>query len=511
MGNRKPFLFYLVIPVIICLSGTLFISRCSFDEPSAPTWNVRFVIPLLNERYTMVDLADDYDELDIQDQEVIFTIDQEIETFEVGDKLYVSGANRETVVPFGALTEDSVAIPVDYVIVESAAIKSGQSTLTIENLNNYPVDFTIIIIDMKQPGGVTPYTLAGQVSANNTESFTTMLDGFVFTPPLYGGQNYIRFSANLIGGNPGDEVTVNFDISELYFSYVTGVLNEMEIAIDSMETEIDIPEQFEDFQIASANLKIAIKVGILMPIQLDLMIEVLDSQSGTYPAPIVVHETIVPTAGAEADTIIIGDVADFINSLPKKILVSGSMKLGDGVISATITDTSSVQGTAIFQAPLTMSLPSESTEMDVDTLEIDEDAIDMIRDNLMELQLFAEIKNHLPAGAEVSIFFARDTALVYTNPDLQIQLVLTPAPTAGDPGVVIAEETSENNILLTKDDLRLFEEPEIYFGVRFVFPGTGSDMVQIRPSDYIDIRSYIAAEVFTEFPEDEEEDEGGGS
>jgi hypothetical protein len=496
-----------VLMVTLLLSGGVAgWIRCSLEKPSAPSWDVHLEIPLLNKHYTMVDLSEDYDELDIQDDDVIFTIEQDLETFQVGDQLRVSGVHYETPLLFGQVNDDSVIVPLSPVVAEQAVIKSGSATLTINNPNNYPIQFVLELTDLFQSFD-PPFFWQGDVPANDSRSFSIdNLEGYIFTPPVHGGRNYVRFSAQLSGGDPGDQVQAVLDVSDLTFRSLTGVLNQMSLDLEEVEEEIDIPEQLRDFQIAAADLRLVLRSGLLFPLETDILMEVLESVNG--PTPVLsLNETLVP-GGSGSDTLYVGDVSDFVNSLPTRIRLSGSLVLGDGTVSDQITDTTTVRGSALFQAPLTMQLPSDSTEMEVDTLDIDEDGRERIRDNLMELHLVADVENHLPVGASMRIYFSRNIS-VYQFPELVLEADLDPAPTEGSPGVVTQAASSHIDMLLTKEDLTLFEHPDVYVGIRLYFPGTAGEMVRVRPSDYIHINSYLFADIRADFPEDEEE--GGES
>ncbi len=508
MGKRKKVL--LISGMMTVLLGMMFFATCTFKSPSTPIWSVQFVVPLIDTTYTMVDLADTKDNLDIRDHEVLFTIDKDIKTFEVGDQLKVGGVSKQITVSSGSTPRDSVAIPVDIVVVDTAKIKTGTMRVEIENRNNYPVQVHFEIEDLFTSDETT-FKIDRNVPANSPSYvIDSPLAGNILIPPIRGGQNYIRFNAGMTGG--GGKIRLTLNMSDLVFSSVTGVLNNVTVSIDSEETDVDIPEEFEGFQIGSAGLKLVLNTGILFPLHLNLSVDALESRE-TLPSPIVIDTLITPT-GATADTIYIRNVADFINSLPTKILVSGSVKIGDVDTHATISDTNTVNGKAIFQAPLTFSLPSKTNESDVESLEQDEDArktIKDIRKRFVSGGMIATVINHLPIGVDsVLICFAKDSTSVFTNPDLKIGLSMKSGTVSGTPGVVKEPATSENEVAITNEDLKLFEENEvIYYGTRFEFPGT-QGMVKVMPSDSIRIQAVIKAKVRADFSKDDDE-KGGGS
>jgi len=521
MGNRKQLLPPLLFLVMVVSLGALFLSRCTFEKPSAPTWDVLFKLPLLGKTFTMEDLAEDLEELSIdeQTQEVMLHLEHDIETFQVGDQLSVEGVTKNFTIPSEGTVKDSVEIPKDIVVVDAAIIKEGTVTVEIENQNNDQLTVHFEMEDLYHPDGTTIFSFDGIIPGNQTVTFPQdpndrSLENFIIAPPIHDGQNYIRFSATLVGGNQGDQVVVRLTVSDLIFSSIIGILNSMEVAIDSMETELGIPGEFKDFQIQSANLKLELDIGILFPIDVDIKIEALETEHDPAPAPIEITGHIEP---AQTATIYFGDVADFINSHPEKILISGTITVGDGVTHATISEDHTIEGTAIFDAPLILTIPSYESKMDVDTLELDEDTRDIFRDNLREVRIIADVENGLPIGTNVSILFSKDRGdtTIYDasyTPDFTIQLELEPAPTTGTPGIVNGIASSDLIIELDEDDFRLFHEnEELFIGFKFLFYGSSDSLVKFSPQDSIRIQAEISALVNTKIPEDDDEEEGGGS
>ena len=108
------------------------------------------------------------------------------------------------------------------------------------------------------------------------------------------------------------------------------------------------------------------------------------------------------------------------------------------------------------------------------------------------------------------ILTAKNT--LYEFPDITVgPIVLAPATLAGDPGVVTAPGVSQWNQVFTKqNEIALFEEEELYWGIQFNFNGTNGQMAKLRPADYVDIRAHATVKASTKIPEDDN-GEGGGS
>jgi len=494
----------------VCLLGSLFLTRCTFEEPTLPKWQPRFVIPLIDKTYTMADLSDETDIIDTVNQQVVLKIEQDIETFEIGDQLAVKGANRIlNNLPAGSI-QDSVALPVDSVLVESATIKSGTVTLRVNNQNNSQVHIRLEMPDLKAADGATVFTVDRDVE-HTTPNFPTDLAGYVFTPREHNGINYVRFSAELTEG----AATVTVTISDLVFSSVTGKLKDVTVAMEDTETEIKIPEEYKGFQIQSAHLNLTL-YGLPFQVIVRAEIQALEylMHDRPAPAPIVVQDTIPPSSqyGDQGYTISLPpDVAaNFINSLPTRILMRGSISIKDSVHSATVSETTAISGVASLQAPLTFTIPYLENTSVINSFEMDEDArkdIGDVRENFVQGEIGGEITNNLPIGIDsVVVCFAKDSLTIFNNPDLSFGLRIKSATVSGDPGVATAPQTSDLHQEIWPDDLKLFEENAVvYYATKFIFPGT-QGMVRIRPQDYIRVQAHVAVQIKSDIIEKDDEE-----
>ena len=146
--RRASFLLFLLAGLIAC--------TCTFQTPEAPTWSVWFTVPLISDKVTMADLADDTDFLDVENNTVIFTFDQEIDPFEVGDRLLLDGETVNFPVdvpdptPQGSqrTTTGSVAMPGD-IVVSQSTIKTGGLTVSAVNTTDYSFTASLTIPSLK--------------------------------------------------------------------------------------------------------------------------------------------------------------------------------------------------------------------------------------------------------------------------------------------------------------------------------------------------------------------------
>jgi hypothetical protein len=515
----------LLFCVLVCTVAVL-VDMCTFKSPSAPVWDVNLIVPLINKIYTMIDLADETDNLEIDGQDVVFTIDHDIDPILIGDYLKIDGAENTSSIfipagqfpPWVEIEVDTLTMP-DSIVVENATIKSGRIEINANNQTNYDVTVRVDIESLSKDG--ISFSESRDVSPGPYDD-GIILDSYAFHP---GGTNLVPYTCtvSIKGGNntQAGNVDVTVRVSEIYFESVTGTFKNLNVDIEEDTTELDIPAEFEGVEIESANLKFTLQFGVQMPIYVDLFIEGADPAVG-LPLSLSIQDSITNLVGSGVmiDTLEFPDdneVADFINSQPEEIVFQGSMRLGKGENTVTIDDTNTIRCTVLFRAPLTLTLPDHVTEPDPDTLEIDQDAQERIRDNLQSAKLEAVVDNHLPFGVRVTMLFdsTRFDSTLYDpdyTPHLVVgPLVVDPARVAGLPGLVIEPRSSELSIDLDKDDLTLFERQEIYQGSRIEFLGTAGQMVKVRPTDYITIKATLNVLVRTKVPEDDDEEEGGES
>ncbi|MFC1502206.1 hypothetical protein ACFL6A_02210 [bacterium] len=517
MEKRKRWLSLGVFFLLTVILVTVFITRCAIKAPLAPNWDVPLFIPLINETYTMVDLSEDINEISTSDQSVFLNYTYTFSPLSIEDQLSAPGAGTTLSARTEGSISDSLGIPLDRILLESATIKTGSMTLTVNNTYGYTFNITLQVTDLDS--AQTAFIIDESVPPGTQVFGPYPLAGHVFTPPIRSGQNYIRFNGGLTGGSASDFVDVTLDFSDFTLSSVTGILNGIDISIDSVDQTIDIPDELNGLQVGDANAFLTFGPDVPFPMDVDILIEAVELAGGTTTETILIQQTLVPGV---SDTIQVPNVADFFNSIvsqPSQIIITGDVSIGDGVTLSTISEDDSLTGEAILQAPLIFTLPAYDTNSGApDTLEIKEDMQDVFQNNIKNLRLTGEIENHLPVGVAVEILFSNDTgdsATFYDpafTPDFTRTIDIAAAPNDGqNPAHVTSSMTTPLNITMSEQDIdSLFADSLLYYGIRFDFPGTAGEMVEIRASDYIRIQANFTAEVNTTIPEDDD-GEGGGS
>ncbi|MCH8126917.1 hypothetical protein IIC38_13285 [candidate division KSB1 bacterium] len=407
---------------------------------------------------------------------------------------------------------DSLALG-DSILISSASIATGLFRVDISNDIPINVDLDIFLHDFIDPVGNSAEVNINLLS-NQTVSEIINLAGYTFKPGRNQDGSVTHFSWNArVLGSEGNIITVTSDdaislsirLANLSFSEIKGWLDKIHITLDTMEESFDLPDDIEGLQFEAGRLELVINNGIGFPIHPDIKITGVNENTG-QSVDVYVSQQIAPANGGPVPTSIVLDktnsnIIDLVNIFPNKIIVSGVATIGDGSSESVIRNTDFIETTVIISAPLSLSFPSQSVKLDVETVEIDADVQDQLRDNVLSGKLMAQISNRIPLGVDFSfVMSSRDTS-VYTNPELTIgPLSLKPARIAGGNGVEAV--VSDILVELTQQQIALFANDEIFIGFSLNLAGSDGEIVRIYADDFINVKAYCE---FTYHVDPEEE------
>lgn len=390
------------------------------------------------------------------------------------------------------------------VAVSFARIKQGTVRLQLSSQLPIPATVSITMPDFISSGGDM---VTETIILNGTGTVSRVLNfaGYRFEPeaaPL-GEQTVLLVwtvqtpgsGANYVTIQSSDEVNVSFSVENMIFSEVTGTFQGKSVAINPTTYSVDVLEGIDSVHFENAQLEMRLRNGINFPVQTDLLLEGVNDTGRRVEMRI--QETILAgeSNGQPVESQIVltrnnSNVSDFLNALPSSIRVSGTVTIGGTGFIGTVRESDAVTGTVNIDAPLSFSLPSQSVEIEGDSLAIDEDAREQIRDNLHDGKLAARILNHLPLGASISFYFGRSESTIFSTPALVIGPVsVQPASLDADTGLVLEPLLSEVTLALTEEQLKVFDTAPLFSGLLVDFPGTDGHLVRIIRTDYIDIRA----------------------
>lgn len=389
----------------------------------------------------------------------------------------------------------------DSIIVTEADVETGAITFTMQNNLPLDLDLDIKLLSFFSASGDT---FQAHLSLKKGEVIQQVYDlsGYQFKPTRTadGAEVRFRWKARAYGSgdqiitiHANDGVALAVDIPKLQFSKLSGILNQIHFKLDSMTTNLDLPEGLEGLAFENARLELVLTNGVGFLIKPTLKIRGRNSRTG-QEAEIDREVTIEPAGQWPSVNRIVlqgPEITRFLNVLPDEITVSGSVVLGDGVTESTIRSTDQINASVQISIPVSLKFPDQSLKTDVADLDIDSVAQTQIRDNLQEGSLHAEIGNHLPLGASVTFYFSSLDTNVYTASQLTIGPISVDPGVRSSDGTVIQETQNAIDVRLDHEQLLTFANPTVYMGTKISVPGSGDTFVRVYGSDYISAKAYV--------------------
>jgi len=390
----------------------------------------------------------------------------------------------------------------DSIIVSEAEIETGQITFSLNSSVPLNLNFRLTVPDFMDAWS-NPLVIEQSFSPGHQIVLPIDLSGYTLQTERLPHGFKIHFNWEIQTPGTGEQLVLiqssdhlyaRVDISRLAFSRITGVLQEIQVPLDTLVEKLDLPEGLDSLRFESARVTLTLTSKIPFPVETDLVIVGYNS-STQQRVDMNIRETLPPSQGQPQVTSFVFDgqnsnIVELLNAMPDEIRVFGQVYIGDGSTEATIVASDFVTGTVTVEAPLSLSFPYQRVKSDVDTLELDEDIRDQIRDYVREGKLVAEIANHLPVGMEVSLYFSyRDTA-VFERPDLRIGPLSMQAGEVDNQGKVNGAVISTLETALDEEQLQVFTHPQIFTGVALVIPGSEGQIVKVYGEDYVHVKAY---------------------
>ncbi len=399
-------------------------------------------------------------------------------------------------------TEEVASVEDTSVIVEEALLKSGQIDISISN--DIPIGSSSVIssVDVVSPSG-DPFMLSVEIPPKGSTSDKIDISGYtVYSAETGSGGSEIRFKVesltdstkDMVYLRSEDKVDVSVKLSELKFSKFKGILKELEVDIPVSENEVDVPEGLEGVSLAEAALEMSFMNAIGFPIR--FQISLVGEGRGNKTASLLIDDSIPPgnpLSPAQGTISVQGkEVADFLNILPEKVTTSGRALVGDGR-QGEVSDNDFIDGIFSISAPMRFILESQSLSVDPDTVEISKDTQNVVRKNLKGGRLIATVDNHLPVGARVKVKLSRVGS--GSGPD---SVSVSESVLAGEidgNGRVINASENEINVELDKDELSIFENPEVRVDISVMLSGTDGREVEVVSNDSVRVKARVEIDI----------------
>jgi len=414
-------------------------------------------------------------------------------TVSFSDSLSVSHAQAK-IPPFTKTLSREVTSD-DSSIVTSALIKSGQLSLSIENHTDLEAQLLIRCPDLLHQG--EGQTASRFLLPRESVELNYPLEGYELQPE--GEEIPQSISVNLRAELPGsgeelrdfdqnDSVTASVEISELVFSEVTGRPKPTPVEFEPQTEILDLPEGLEQMHLTSAELYLTIYNDADFPADLQLHLSGDNGKefdiSGRIEAKTLPHQ-------ARKTTIVKGEqeLADFLNPFPDEVTVQGQAIFNPDYEGGHISQEHGIYGEIEIRSPLSFAI-LDTAEMEMDIEEVDGEWEEA--DRLKRGEVTAEIENHLPVGAQVTIYIGEvGSDTIYTHPStITIGPLRLSAAEVDEFGLATGCSQNSFQESLTRQQLRIFDNDLLYVAKRIVlFPTEAQGGVSIQSDDYLKIEA----------------------
>ncbi len=387
---------------------------------------------------------------------------------------------------------DAVTIASDHQL-QSALLGSGEAVLDIENNTNIPVTLAITLDDIKNGG--SPLTINQSISAGQTGQFIYDLSGYAIEPADQIMPQALSVSVTatidssgtqLVTFNAGDKISVSTGVRNMSLTSVQGILAPTTATFDNVQQSVEIPKGFDGVQLTSAVMYLEIENSVDIPGSFALTIDG-DGRQKSLAGSILRGTPLSPTT-----TLIIDDnLADFLNPVPELLTVSGNAVFGDGVSPGSVNADDFITASVTIRSPLEMIVESTTFDGDWESSDLDDGTVTDIVNNTNEATLHLTISNHLPVGMSAQVLLSRDSATLYSNPEVALGPMPVAAGNLTAEGTVESAVESEAVVSLDADQVRVLAAKPFWIGQVFTLHSSDGETVKFSPGDSFAVSGYI--------------------
>ena len=509
------------------LLGVGALTGCEVNPPQIPSTNFQISIPIADDRTTVQDLADERTGfLKIDDENLLavdFTVDFNHRE-EVGDSLRVAPVSAALAVPIGS-TDGAIAktealvFADDRIQIARAVIAEGSLTFKETNQAAIPLQIELILDDVKRPDGTPHSFLIDSLATDESKTVSFDLAGSEFAPqaPLEMRFSY-RVQGEFAAAVATDELLLEAETGNLLLSRVEGVLDEVILPVAPVSRAVDFPMGLDHIAFNSVALEVALTSGVGFRSRLDLQIEGTNGhgERGSLMISEMFQRGDIDYPVSLALSRTSAELTDFLSLLPTEVVVTPTVRIGDGESAEVIDSSHWVQIDHVRFASQGHFQVTEDTRIEFDPIFRrlqDDDARRRIRASLDSAVAVTAIENHLPTAIRVSLWVAPRAEDVYGSEDLfadnEVNGYLripkqgsfaVGTGEVGPDGQVVASAFSHQRVALSDEDVEVFlREEGVYTGILVELDKTPSEVV-MRASDFVAVEA--GAVIFMEFNED---------
>ncbi len=387
--------------------------------------------------------------------------------------------------------------------IESAQILSGNVSIEIEN--HLPIEswLTLRLPNLQKGGEVVSRNFLLEPLV--TDTVNIFLTGAQFSSNRPAPTRYLQVElADTTVDTDTVKVTLHSEdyisgqvrVGKLKLESLTGILDTTRLELSSFSEEIDMPEGLTGIELQDPTLRLDFQASSDFPVIFDLRFIGTNERGQTRALSL---EDTLRFSGGHAVVTFDKDnsnVVQFLEIMPNRIeldLSESSILLGDGTSLIQIGRSDTLAGQVTIESPMWAVIAQTSfqgSEDEIEEIEIEEE----FTTQLLYGEIHYTLYNHLPAGINmVEFYLSEHPESVYSNnPEVTIGPASMNAGIFDNTGRVIAPDTTEGIVALSKEQLDIFRNPDgeeskfIYLGYGVRISDTGGEAVKIYQSDYLE-------------------------
>ena len=489
----------------ITISGCLDIP----DQIIFPEWDVDLNVPLLNKTYKFEDILGDQENLTIGEDSIYLLHTREYtQNWSLLEFIKLDQAVSQkniSMAPVSAAKDVYLVFRTDVVQIDSAIFSGGYFKINVRNQSSLTTNFEITIPGITLDGNILVVTAS--LDAGESREIRQELAGCKYSEPVnqpipFKNTLWVTAQSNATGVNTGGSVLFDVEISDFYFSSVSGRFTEQPVGRKTDLVDAHLGENLGDFRnkvkLKSALLKLSAFYQSIYNNSFKLKVDSLtfraihngeemyltDSTGSRYlhftveqgTADIVLNETN-------------SNIEDIVNFFPDVFEISASFRIIGNNQYGTVTS-GDLSGVSIDINTKSILALARSSVTDTIAIKISQSDRDDIK-NAVSGSLKLEIENAIPLNGWIKIDFA-DSLM---NPVLSINIenadtfFVSGAPVNSITGEVIAPSSSLRKVELSQDDI--FKLAATYYIILSASVETSSYnfsdpvLVMLRASDWL--------------------------
>ena len=517
----------------VLFSAGLFIFliiSCTPETPASPNWDTNLKIPLINDTFSVSDLADSTT-FEIEDDQIAFVHDGDLEAANTPANMNIN-SKTSNYISIDTNTEISGQLPINEEniydeengLYETFQVSYGEVALwylMIETQINDPLDSLKIVFEEIYDENGNNFEVVYEESFNGFDTFnlTNYIIGSIDNEQILENLNFNVFAYSNENQTDIGHIRVFFK-DHIYFSYFEGNLKNKTFPLMNYAQEIDIeyPDNLQETllpQNVQMKLEITNRIGFDIRLFADMTAyntETGDSVQINFDEDY--SEQIIAESAASVDnpttsTVVLTESIDqlieiFPNSMELKNarFIAARAEQNDPPQSGFADSYSVNEGTYTITAPFSFILYDNTIiPKKIFGSEITEQNQDYIDKYLISAELNLELLNRLPVGAAIDIYMSteNDSTIIFHPEDHPYipSLYFTDAQdtirvnSADNSDINNPPVSQMINLKLTETDMEFFQNDSIYTALKYHIDSTNDQTIYVKPSDFVTVKGEL--------------------